>query len=266
MALNILLADAAHDENGKDGYEGSRAGDQTGDEVRNINYRKVVNDWNRPETRVFRCKRADIREAYTIRIQQTVDNSHIGYSQKNRRTYYEQMVNDYDPSHIRKDVECDCSCLVNTCVWVTLKSVNHPETSKIYPLARTIDMPKLYGSCSEFEDATALIDLATGRGLQRGDILVIPNKHTAVVWDVVEIADPVVKYDGYATTTVFLRTAPSALAQKCNIQLIGEGIRNYLLKDEGVIIIAESGNWYQIKIDGYYTWTPWVNKKYIKRA
>ena len=34
----IILAEAAIDENGQTGYEGTKAGDQNGNEVRNINY------------------------------------------------------------------------------------------------------------------------------------------------------------------------------------------------------------------------------------
>lgn len=260
----IILTDAAHDENGKDGYEGSRPGDQIGDEVRNIAYDKMIAFWNRHETQVIRCLRDDVREAYTIRCQQTADNSHVGYSQPGRKSFYEQLLKDPDPSHITVDCECDCSALVNGCVNITLKTISHPDTAVIYQYGRTIDMPGMYGKSSLFTFVTDKVDLSTGKGLERGDILVIPNKHTAVVYLVTKDPEPPkYKIYGTATTEVYLRCAPSALAQKCNIQLPGDGIRNYLRKGETVPIIGESGNWYQVVIDGVYTWTPWVSKRYI---
>lgn len=260
----IILTDAAHDEHGLDGYEGSRPGDQIGDEVRNITYDKVADFWNDPRTQVIRCLRDDVREAYTIRVQQTADNSHVGYSQKHRKTFYEQLAKDPDPSHINVDVECDCSSLINGCVNITLKSIGHRDANVIYQYGRTADMPKMYSTSVLFEFVESQIDLKTGKGLKRGDILVIPNKHTAVVYDVVPDPEPP-KYDTYgeATTEVYLRTAPSALSQKCNIQLVGEGIRNTLHKGERVPIIGESGAWYQVAIDGVYSWTPWVSKRYL---
>lgn len=260
----IILTDAAHDEHGLDGYEGSRAGDQTGDEVRNITYDKVRDFWNDPKTQVIRCLRDDVREAYTIRCQQTADNAHIGYSQPNRKTFYEQLQKDPDPSHISVDVECDCSALINGCVNITLRTIGHRDANVIYQYGRTADMSKMYSVSVLFEFVESQIDLKTGKGLKRGDILVIPNKHTAVVYDVIPDPEPP-KYDKYgiATTEVYLRTAPSAFAQKCNIQLVGEGIRNYLRKGERVPIIGESGAWYQVAINGVYSWTPWVSKRYI---
>lgn len=262
----IILTDAAHDENGKDGWEegGSIPGDQIGDEVRNMTYDKVAWYWNDPRTQVIRCLRDDVKEAYTIRCQQTADNSNVGYSQKFRKTYYEQLEKDPDPSHIKVPCECDCSALINGCVNITLKTIGHRDANVIYQYGRTADMPKMYSVSVLFEFVESQIDLKTGKGLKRGDILVIPNKHTAVVYDVIPDPEPP-KYDKYgeATTEVYLRTAPSAFAQKCNIQMQGEGIRNYLRKGERVPIIGESGGWYQVAINGVYSWTPWVSKRYI---
>ena len=259
----IILADAAHDENGKDGYEGSRPGDQTGDEVRNIFYSKMSGFWNTPETCVFRCKRADLRDAIRIRVQQTVDNSHIGYSQPNRKTYWEQIKNDFDPSHIRTDVECDCSCLINTCVWATLKSVNSADADKCNALARTIQMPEMYRNLYDFEEVTKEIDFATGEGLQRGDILVIPNKHTAIVWDVV--TETVPDYNAIVNTQAYIRIGASLLLPKCNVQCPPDyKIRNYVYKGEKVVVTGESGEWYRLEMRGdNATWYPWCRKRYI---
>lgn len=269
--MTIILTDAAHDENGKDGYEKHLPGDQTGDEVRNITYAQTTSFWNNAKTVVLRCKREDMANAIAIRMQQLKDNPRVGYGQPGRRGVYEQLSKDPDPSHIGVDIDCDCSSAVNTCVWVTFKTCNHPETHRVNALARTADMPAMYAKISEFEFVTDKIDLATGDGLQRGDILVIPGSHTACVWEVKE-DDPVISTDpntitGLVTTEVNLRTAPSALAQKCKIQMSpGSPIRNTLKKGEKVKIIGEQGNWYQIEINGVHTWYPWVTKSAVKKA
>lgn len=267
--MKIILIDASHDENGKDGYEGSIPGDQIGDEVRNVFYSKVRTFWDNPEASVFRCNRNDIANAIAIRMQQTADNSHVGYSQPNRYSYQEILLKDYDPSHITEDCECDCSSLVNGIVYVTFKSVNHPETEKINRKARTVDMPSMYSKIGEFTDVTSDVVLSTGMGLQRGDILVIPDSHTAVVWEVIDDEEPPMPYKiGYATTEVYLRTAPGIFYPKCNIQVSPYyDIRNYLHQYEKVKIIGESKGWYQIVMFGeQYTWYPWVSSKYIEVA
>ena len=90
MSLRVLICDAAKDENGKTGWEGSIPGNQykmTGearypDEVRTINYEQVKEFWwkNR-ETVVYRLKRDDMAAAFAIRMKQSADNKFVGYSQ-----------------------------------------------------------------------------------------------------------------------------------------------------------------------------------------
>lgn len=280
--MRVWICDAAKDENGWDGYEGSIPGNQfkqTGnpkypDECRCILMSEMGDFWwkNR-NTLVFRCRDAELAEAIAIRMRQLVDNPHVGYSQPNRKGVYEKLMKNPDPSKISVDVEGDCSSCMNSVVYVTFKSVKHPELKKIKPLARTIDMPAMYNAIDEFEEVTAQVDLATGKGLLRGDILVIPNSHTACVWDVLEdYAEPEVMIPKVsmleAKTDCYLHTEPNSKKEtRCNIQMSpSEPIRNFLKKGERAEIISQNGNWCQVKIVGVYTWYPWVTglPQYVK--
>lgn len=275
MALKIYICDAAKDENGLDGYEGSTPGNQhklTGnpnfpDEVRTIEWDSVRDFWWKNRyTRVYRLLREDMSNAIAIRMKQACDNPHCGYSQPKRVGIWDELKHDPDPSHIKKDIEMDCSSLMNSVIYVTFRSVDHPEISKLAPLARTADMPSMFSNIDEIVEVTDRINLGTGEGLKKGDILVIPNGHTACVWEVKEVEEPEVPYiKGKATTELYLRTEPSALAKKCNIQMRDDmQIRNYLRTNEEVRVVGVEKNWYQLKIDGVYTWYPWVSSKYIE--
>lgn len=69
---------------------------------------------------------------------------------------------------------------------------------------------------------------------------------------------------GVVQTAVNLRTSPRNLGplNYCNVESpSGSKIRHILVKGEKVMVIGESGNWWQVKIEGRYTWTPWCAKK-----
>lgn len=83
--------------------------------------------------------------------------------------------------------------------------------------------------------------------------------------DYAALADP--EYPvGTVITDLYIRTAPSRVAQKCNIELQdGKGIRNVLRRGERVLIIGEHNGWYQIRCVGSrYIWEPWCSGKYVK--
>lgn len=83
------------------------------------------------------------------------DDSH-GYSQINR---------DGDPDY-------DCSSLVID----AYKQAGYNVADASY----TGDMYNIFTANRQFYDVTDLIDLPTGEGLQRGDILLKPDSHTAI--------------------------------------------------------------------------------------
>ena len=276
--MKVWICDAAKDENGWDGYEGSIPGNQrklTGDtkypdECRCILYTTMRDFWwkNR-DTMVWRCNREDMANAIGIRMRQLVDNPHVGYSQPNRNGIINALSADPDPSHIKTDIEADCSAAVNSCINATFRTCNHPEAAKVNPYARTKDMPAMFARISEFEDVTEQIDLSTGKGLKRGDILVIPNCHTACVWDVIEDEDedPGAVYVK-TKTEMNLRCGPGILHQKCKVQVAPDyKIRSYLYKGEKVKVVGKENGWLRLEMKGdVYTWYPWINgaDKYVE--
>ena len=69
---------------------------------------------------------------------------------------------------------------------------------------------------------------------------------------------------GIVQTAVNLRTSPVNLGplNYCNIEApSGSKIRHILVKGEKVMVIGENGKWWQVQIEGRYTWTPWCAKK-----
>lgn len=68
---------------------------------------------------------------------------------------------------------------------------------------------------------------------------------------------------GVVQTTVNLRTSPQNRGpfNYCNIEApTGTKIRHQLVPGEKVKVIGESGNWWQVEINGRYTWTPFLVK------
>lgn len=70
-------------------------------------------------------------------------------------------------------------------------------------------------------------------------------------------------FTGIVQTAVNLRTSPKNLGplNYCNIEApAGTPIRHVLRQGEKVKVIGEQGNWWQVEINGAYTWTPWCAK------
>lgn len=78
----------------------------------------------------------------------------------------------YDQIH-RWGKDYDCSALVITCV----QSSGIPVKDK--GATYTGNMYSVFKKCG-FIDITSKVNLSTGAGLQRGDILLTPNKHTEI--------------------------------------------------------------------------------------
>lgn len=172
----IYLSEAVHCEHDKAyGYEKNHIhGNQTGDELRTVPY------YIRPFTFAFRPTDSNVANAIAIRMEQAVANKHIGYSQAHREMLPKVLAKDPDPSHVKTDVDCDCSSLMNTVAKITWNGIGHfpPMTG----LERTAEMHRVYSAMPKyFEDITAKVNLKTGYGLQRGDIIFTPASHTACV-------------------------------------------------------------------------------------
>lgn len=96
-------------------------------------------------------------ENYTAEIVAIANDDSHGYSQVNRWG---------NPDY-------DCSSLVITVVQ------NSGIPVKDFGAGYTGNMLKAFLKCG-FEDVTKTVNLTTGAGLQRGDILLTPNRHTEI--------------------------------------------------------------------------------------
>lgn len=104
-------------------------------------------------------------------------NDHIGYDQSQRNTLNQaaKLVG-YDLARIKTDCECDCSSLMTVCAQAAGIAV--PYTSGNAP--RTANMEQAFTSTGIFDVLKDKIYTESDQYLKRGDILVIPGKHTAM--------------------------------------------------------------------------------------
>lgn len=161
-----MLAQASIDENNDIGYEGSKPGDQTGQEVNISPYYAFSYIF-----RYYGEQEDEVRNSIAYIACQAARNENIGYSQLHRSTFYQALIRcqNLDPSEITEKVETDCSALACTCIKVTGIKFNIEALSSI-PLLATggmISSLTMYGFKQE-----------TGN-LQAGDILV-NSGHAAV--------------------------------------------------------------------------------------
>lgn len=241
--MKIILAEAAMDENGQVGYEGSKPGDQTGNEVRNIAYYEYRKGW----AHVYRWKDRKLAERFAIRMQGAVVNSCVGYSQPKRYTYWDQLkVSAYDPAKIIKTCECDCSSLV--CANVNAALLEAGIKTNISPMESTSSMAKVFGADKNFTDVVSQINLKTGEGLMVGDILLSPPAgHTAAVYQTDKSYSTVPKWVGRAIKYCDILKTPGG-------SLFNEW--PHLGTGNLVDVCDEEGSYYYIRIAGiHFAWT-----------
>lgn len=243
--MAIILAEACIDENGQLGYEKHQKGDQTGNEVRfNEYYQFIGGDKSKPWTYVFRCKNTDISNAYTIRMGQAVNNKFFGYGQPSRADVRKKITKSQpDPTKVNEPIDCDCSSLMNTMVAVTFETQN--VKTNITGLETTASMPSVYKSSGWFDDVTKQVNLATGEGLKRGDILVRPSSHTACVYSV----DKNKTYSNVPKWVAEATRYCNVYASEANNYLASYP---YLGQGNKVDVCDESPNRYFVRIAGKY--------------
>lgn len=168
--MAIKIGHATIDENGK-GYGGA-AGDQTGKEVRTLNWYK--GGWHT----VLRPKRQTLAEGSAAACEAACANESIGYDQTNpdRNTLYEQAkAVDFDLSKISTPCECDCSSLLHVCVIAGGAALAYGTNA-----FTTRTMVERLVASGEYEALTDSKYLTADTYLRRGDILV-KTGHTVMV-------------------------------------------------------------------------------------
>ena len=173
----MRIAHASIDENRN--ISGGQAGNQTGKEV-------CIRQWyNKPWSVLIRHPDRSVRERIAT-IAETLAtppaNALIGYDQKQRNTFHDVAklcnydVLEFMASH--NECETDCSAFVTTvCLFAGVKSLeytgNAPTTSTMKSVFKKVG----------FEIITDKKILSTTAYLSKGDILVKPGAHTAIVID-----------------------------------------------------------------------------------
>lgn len=247
--MKITLCEAAHDEKGQLGYEAHEKGDQTTDEVRfhdwygYVGYNKAT-----PWTHIYRPISKDLANVIAIRMEEAARNSNIGYGQPSRNDIHDALAKDPSPAKISKKIDCDCSSLVNSIVWVSLKLIG--ITNVVTGYETTALMPQKYNARKDlFKDVINEVNLETGRGVMRGDILVRPGSHTAVVTEVTD------DRSGVVSTGLYLRKGVGPLSLPITVMPKGSFVT--ILGEEK----ASNGTvWYQVQ---YKDKIGYCSSKYI---
>ena len=167
--MSVLIGHASLDENGT--TTGGEPGDQNGKEL-------CIRQWySKPWKVVLRPK-----EKYALKIalamETACENPYIGYSQARRNTLHNEAKKaGYDLAAVKTPCETDCSALVTVCAIAA--DVRRLEYTGNAPTTATMRVD--FMRTGAFELLTDNRYLTTDAYLQRGDILLAPGKHTAVV-------------------------------------------------------------------------------------
>lgn len=164
--MSVMIGHASIDERGM--AHGGASGDQTGREVCKRTW------WYDNWKYVLRPKDPAKAEAMARTCEAGCANNHIGYDQFQRLSLYTaaKAVN-FDLSRISVNCECDCSAFMNVCCIAS--GINVGTTP------RTANMLDAYGDTGAFEVFSGLTYVASSTYLKRGDILLSPSNHTAMV-------------------------------------------------------------------------------------
>lgn len=169
--MSVMIGHASCDERGK--AAGGAAGDQTGKEV-------CIRTWYaKPWKVLLRAKDSDIAERMARACEAGCRNNSIGYDQNQRNTLHTQaQKTGYDLSKVGK-CETDCSAFMTVCAIAA--GVTALEYSGNAPTTST--MRAKFTGTGEFSALTASKYLTGTQYLKRGDILLAPGSHTAMVLD-----------------------------------------------------------------------------------
>ena len=164
----VTIGHASIDENGK--AHGGQAGDQTGKEV-------CTRSWyNKPWPMILRPD-ADIADKMADACLAGCNNNNIGYDQYQRNTLHTEAKKvGYDLSKVGK-CETDCSAFMTVCALAA--GVTALEYTSNAPTTST--MRNAFVRTGKFQALTDSKYLTSDKYLKRGDILLSPGSHTAMV-------------------------------------------------------------------------------------
>ena len=246
--MAVTIGSARLDENGK--ISGGKAGDQTGKEVSTQPYYVHSKGWV-----LLRPKKVGIANKIAKAMLDACNNNNIGYDQSQRETIVPLFKEKKAISKIDTKCECDCSKLVQICVWeATGKDPGNFTTSyAVTTLSKT-------GFFEEPVNVTSKTVICTG------DILCTKTQGHIVV---VTSGDP-----RPSTTTEEPKKEPSSETWEttCNLYIRqGAGISNKalsVLPAKTKCVILEKGHivgdteWFKVTAKNI---TGFVSSKYLAK-
>lgn len=183
-ARKTRIGQAAGDENWK--KTGGKAGDQTGSEVATANWSYssksgAYNNWRV----IVRFKNGALADRAARAMEAACANDHIGYDQKPADGRGELRLlakkAGWNLSKITKNCEVSCSPLVGCCVNAAGITPNFTGGNKAPGSTGNSDFLNPLMATGQFIKITDSDVLKTEIWLQRGDILISPGRHTAMV-------------------------------------------------------------------------------------
>ena len=251
------MALLGHAASAEDGSGFGIKGDQTGREVRIDTLGSDGNKW------VWIYRYPIERVAYNIAeaARQCCMNDNIGYSRgtssifginSTRYGLWEEMMKTGDIRKIKEQVNCDCSSMVISCIYIA--GVPYAENHKEMYTAIEDSVLTILGFTRIPYDLKAV---------RKGDVL-WREGHTGIVIEGNENSGPskTPKYVEEATTLVNVRTEASGSAPNLKeYPRLGEGNKVDFCDSKQVSGGAE---WHYVRIAGRYY--GWVNFKYLKRV
>lgn len=170
-----MISNSGHDEYGN--YSGGAAGDQTGSEWQ-------IRSWyNRPWNVVLRYPDWKVSDLIAELSRQAANNNKIGYDQKQRHTYWQQLEKSgYYPKNIKTACESDCSAGVLANVKAAGYILGIQKLKDVDPDGWTGSMKKQL-TAAGFTVLENNKYLTSDNYLLPGDILLNELHHTAVNLD-----------------------------------------------------------------------------------
>lgn len=212
--MAIKIGHAASDERGKS--KGGQAGDQTYGEV-------CTRSWySSPWDVILRCTDPAKAEAMAKACEAGCANNKIGYDQSQRNTLNNKAkAVGYNLKKITDNCECDCSSFMTVCAQAA--GIDIPYTSGNAPY--TGNMRSKFVSTGHFKAYTAKKYLTSDNYLQRGDILINSNGHTAMALGNGSRVQPTTGGTCTVTLNLLSKGDKGAQVKSLQILLIGYGYK-----------------------------------------
>lgn len=170
--MAVKIGHASIDERGR--ASGGSAGDQTNREVYIKDYYICRDSWGV----VLRPVSSEIAEKSAKACEAGCANNNIGYDQMQRNTLHTEAKKvGYDLSKVKVKCETDCSAYMTVCA--IAGGVKELEYTGNAPTTST--MVKKFTDTGKYKPLREFKYLKSSDYLLRGDILVLPGHHTAMV-------------------------------------------------------------------------------------